>query len=216
MVPVAGKPVLEHNLEWLRHFGIRDLVINLHYLPEYIKAYFGDGADWGVNITYSYEPQLLGTAGAVRKVDYLFDETFFVWYGDNLSFCNLSRLFSFHRANQSVATIALYYREDPTSSGIVGFDNSGRINTFLEKPSAEQVFSHWVNASIYVLEPQVVEQIVPEKAVSFERDVFPSLLAAGEPVFGYTLGPDEGLWWIDTPEDLQRTEIDFSKRIVIS
>ena len=65
MVPVAGKPVLQRNIEWLRSQGVVDLVVNLHHYPEVVTDYFGDGSAFGVHLHYSYEPELLGTAGAL-------------------------------------------------------------------------------------------------------------------------------------------------------
>jgi NDP-sugar pyrophosphorylase family protein len=146
MVPVAGRPVLEHNIEWLKKFGVTDVVINLHYLPEAVTNHFGDGSRFGVRITYSLERELLGTAGAVKNAGRFFDGPFFVWYGDNLSTCRLDRLWESHGAGGGLATIALHYREDPTQSGIVGLDGNGRVVRFLEKPRADQIFSHWVSA----------------------------------------------------------------------
>lgn len=212
MVPVAGVPVLERNINWLRLFGITDLIINLHYKPEAVRRYFGAGQDWGVDITYSVEETLLGTAGAVRNVARLFDDTFFVWYGDNMSTCDLAQLYALHRSKASVATIALFYREDPTSSGIVGLDDEARIVRILEKPRPEQVFSHWVSAGIFVLEPEVFDYIPPTGESDFGHDVLPALLQAGRPMYGYRMSPDEGLWWIDTPADLQRIQQEFAAR----
>ena len=80
MIPIAGRPILEHNIRLLAKHGIRELVINLHHCPDVVTDYFGDGHAWGVSITYSYEPVLLGTAGAVKKVEALFDSTFLVVY----------------------------------------------------------------------------------------------------------------------------------------
>jgi mannose-1-phosphate guanylyltransferase len=207
MVALANKPVLEYNIEWLRRYGVVDLVINLFHLPDVVMDYFGDGSRWGVHITYSLESEMLGTAGGVRNVADLFDSPFFVWYGDNLSTCDLHNLYAFHRAKGGVATIALYYRKDPTASGIVGLDAQDRITRFLEKPRPEQVFSHWVNAGILLLEPQVLEAIPPDGSPDFGRDVFPALLAAGERIYGYRLTQEEGLWWIDTADDLDRLRL---------
>ena len=206
MVPLAGKPLLEHTILWLRKYGVMDLMINLHHLPHVVRDYFGDGQKWGVNITYSVEEQALGTAGGVKNVDWFFDGPFFVWYGDNLSTCRLDYLWEFHRAKGGVVTIALHYREDPIASGIVGLDENDRITHFLEKPRPDQVFSHWVSAGIFVLEPQVLEAIPAEGSPDFGRDIFPALLAGGQPLYGYRMSEGEDLWWIDTPEDLRRVE----------
>jgi NDP-sugar pyrophosphorylase family protein len=206
MIPIAGKPLLEHNIGVLRSYGVTDLVINLHHLPQTVMNHFGDGSGFGIRLTYSVEPELLGTAGAVKKVEEFFDGPFFVWYGDNLSTCRLDRLWQVHQSKRGVATIALHYREDPTQSGIVGLDENDRVTRFLEKPRADQVFSHWVNAGILVLEREVLESIPAESAADFGRDVFPALLERDSAIFGYRMAEDESLWWIDMPDDLARVE----------
>ena len=206
MVLVAGKPILEHNLELLARHGIRDVLINLHHQPRTIVDHFGDGSRWGVHITYSFEPELLGTAGAVKRVQEQFDSTFLVLYGDNLTTCDLSRLVIFHRAKGGIATIALHYRDDPTASGIADLDDQDRIIQFVEKPEPEQIFSHWVSAGILVLEPEVLDVIPDGTPSDFGRDLFPSLLARGEAISGYRMSQGEHLWWIDTSEDLRRVK----------
>lgn len=209
MVPIAGVPVLERNIRWLSRFGIDDLLINLHYKPDAVRDYFDDGRKWGVNINYSFEETLLGTAGAVKKVEWFFDEPFFLWYGDNLSTCDLKKLYTFHSQKGGDATMALFYREDPTASGIVGFDENDRIFRFLEKPRQDQIFSHWVNAGIYILERKVLDFIPAAGPSDFSHDIFPKMLAENSPIFGYRLSEEEGLWWIDTLKDLQRIQKEF-------
>lgn len=204
MVEVAGKPILAHAVERLRAAGVTDITVNLHHLPQIVMDYFGDGSAWGVSIRYSREPELLGTAGGVGKVREHFTSPFFVWYGDNVSTCLLDRLYAFHRARRGIATIALYRRDDPRSSGIAQLDTTDRVVRFVERPTPDQVFGNLVNAGIYVLEPDVLPYIPLGRASDFGRDVFPALLEAGEAVFGYRMGPGEGLWWIDTSRDLER------------
>ncbi|MDT5271691.1 MAG: mannose-phosphate guanylyltransferase [Acidobacteriota bacterium] len=206
MVPLSGKPLLEHTVERLRGYGVTQLSVNLHYLPEIVPAYFGWGGRWGVQITYLREDELLGTAGSVKKMAADFDRPFFVWYGDNLSSCRLDLLWRQHFEKGADVTVALHEREDPTQSGIVGLDGEGRITRFLEKPRPEQVFSHLVSAGIFVLNPSVLDAIPAEGASDFGRDIFPRLLAEGARLYGYRMGEGEGLWWIDTPSDLQRVQ----------
>jgi len=206
MVPVGGKPILEHTLTWLRRYGVTEIVVNLCHLPHVIREHFGNGSRWEVGITYSLETEVLGTAGGVKNVAEFFDGPFLVWYGDNLSTCRLDQLWQFHQEKGGVATIALYHRDDPTRSGIVGLDDQERITRFLEKPRPDQVFSHWVNAGIFVLEPAVLDFIPNEGPSDFGRDVFPALLAQGLLLYGYRMHPDERLYWIDTPQDLRRVQ----------
>ncbi|HZE73095.1 MAG TPA: nucleotidyltransferase family protein [Pyrinomonadaceae bacterium] len=211
MITIGQKPVLEHNIEWLRQHGVTDVIINLHYLPETIKNYFGDGHKWEMNISYSYEPELLGSAGAVRNVSHFFDGPFFVWYGDNLSNCRLDSMWQLHLNRGGIATIALHQREDPAQSGIVALDENDRITRFLEKPARDEIFSHWVSAGIFVFEPQILEMIPPNVASDFGRDIFPSLLKEDMELYGYRMAEQENLWWIDTPGDLRSVRALFNR-----
>ena len=206
MVRLGGKPLLEYGIRWLRKHGITNLAINLHHLPETVTEYFGDGKRWGVHITYSFEREPLGTAGGVKHMAPFFQGPFFVWYGDNLSTCRLDHLWAHHRCCGGGVTIALHHREDPIHGGIVGLDAQDRIMRFVEKPAPNEVFSHWVNAGIYVLEPTVLDAIPAGRVVDFGRDVFPAMLAAGDALYGYRMPERERLWWIDRPEDLRRVE----------
>lgn len=206
MAPIAGKPLLEHTIIGLQRYGVTELIINLYHLPEMVMRHFEDGSRWGVHITYSPERELLGTAGGVKKAAQFFNAPFFVWYGDNLSTCRLDRLWEFHRAKNGLATVALHWREDPTQSGIVGLDEEGRFVRFLEKPQPHQIFSHWVSAGIFVLEPQFLDLIPPRGASDFGRDIFPAALVRDLALYGYRMSEEEKLWWIDTPQDLQRVQ----------
>ena len=207
MIPVGGKPVLQHALEWLRGYGVREVVINLCHLPDPIRDHFGDGRRWGVRIEYSPEDRLLGTAGGVKQAARYFQEPFLVWYGDNLSTCRLDRLWRLHRARGGLATIALHYREDPSQSGIVAVDARDRITRFLEKPQPHQMFGRWVNAGILVLDPAALETIPADRPTDFGKDIFPAWLEAGKPLYGYRMSPaEEKLVWIDTLADLGRAE----------
>jgi mannose-1-phosphate guanylyltransferase len=207
MVPIAGRPLIEHTVERLAHQGVTRIIINLHHLGEVIAEHFGDGRRFGVEIRYSREEELLGTAGGVKRAldRGLLGERFLVWYGDNLSQCRLDDLTAVHRAHAAEVTVALHHREDPTQSGIVGMDERGLITRFLEKPRPEQVFSRWVNAGIYVVEATALAE-VPDGFSDFGRELFPRLLSAGRRLAGYPMDASEDLLWVDSPEDLARTE----------
>jgi NDP-sugar pyrophosphorylase family protein len=209
MVPLHGKPLLEWNLRWLAAYGFTDVVINLFYLPEVIRAYFQDGQPWGVNITYSEETEQLGTAGGVKKVQNFFDEPFLVLYGDNLSNCDLRRLTRLHHSKGGMGTMGLIWRDEVSASGIVGLDERDQITRFMEKPKAEQAFSHWVNAGVYYLSPRVFDFIPEGKKYDFGKDVFPELIKRDEVLFGYRFEQREKLWWIDTPVDLDYVKKNF-------
>ncbi len=198
MMRLGGKPLLEYMIEWLARCEVRDMVINLHHQPKVVRNYFGDGSRWEVRIRYSYEKRLLGTAGGVKAMESFFDETFLVWYGDNLCRLDVSGMAAFHRSKGGIATVALSSRPDPCKSGIVSIGNNGQIERFSEKPHRDRIFSNLVNAGIYVLEPEVFQYIPKGVFFDFGKDLFPTLIKKQE-VFGYKLR--EPLFWIDTPEE---------------
>lgn len=204
MLPVAGRPVLEHNVRLLAAHGVRDITINLHHCPEVVTAHFGDGARWGVRLSYSHEATLLGTAGAAANVAPPFASTFLVLYGDSLIGCDVGALLAFHQQQGATATIGLAYQEDPRASGIVEVAEDGRVQRFLEKPGAGEVFSHWVNGGLLALEPEALSFIPRGRPSDFGREALPAVIAAGRPVYGYR-GPFT-LHVIDTPEDYQRAQ----------
>jgi NDP-sugar pyrophosphorylase family protein len=203
MIEIGGRPILEYNVRLCAQYGVRNLIINLHHRPEAIVQHFGNGSSYGVNISYSSEQTLLGTAGAVGRVSEQLNETFLVLYGDNLTDCNLQRLVAFHREKSALVSMALFYRQNATASGIAETDGNDRIIRFLEKPRENEVFSPWVNAGMLVLEPSVLSFIPPDKPCDFGREILPAVIAAGGLVCGYRM--TERLWWIDSPADLERT-----------
>ena len=187
MLPVAGRPLLEHIIIHLRRCGVADLAINLFHLPNAVISYFGDGAAWGVRLRYSVEERLLGSAGGVKRLEAFFDDTFVVYYGDLLTWADLRPMISHHRAKGALATMALYRVPDPWNRGIVELDDAGFIARFAEKPPRDQVFSNLANAGIYVLEPEVLARIPAETPYDFGHDVFPAMLSDGQDIAGFEL-----------------------------
>ncbi|MGA7159803.1 MAG: nucleotidyltransferase family protein [Bacteroidota bacterium] len=184
MIRFRGKPILEHNIELCRRFGVTDLFINTHHLPEVIRGYFGDGSRWGVHIEYTFEPELLGTSSAVRNFQsFLSDGPFFVLYGDNYSDYDLSALQKKQQEHSALGVIAFHWREDTSSSGVAEFAEDGRISRFIEKPAPGQSDSHWVNAGIYYFREEILS-FLPSGYSDFAKDIFPKLLASGESLYG--------------------------------
>jgi mannose-1-phosphate guanylyltransferase len=188
MVEIGGKPLLEHNLDLLRRHGITQAVINLHHMPEALTSYFDDGSRWGMQLHYSYEPELLGTAGAVRKMESFFrDDIFCVIYADNLTGCDLTGMIAFHRERGGIGTISVYECPDPTVSGIFGLAEDGRVLRFVEKPPPEQVFSNLANGGVYILEPGILEYIPDDRPYDFGLDVFPALLRQDRALYAWPI-----------------------------
>ena len=134
-------------------------------------------------------------------------------YADNLINCDLGSLFRLHVTKQATLTMALFWRADVSASGVVGLREDGRIVAFKEKPRPEKVLNHWVNAGLLLCEPGVLRLIPSDRPSDFGHDVLPALLAAGEPMYSYTMGSGENLWWVDTPRDLQRVRDEWSGKV---
>jgi mannose-1-phosphate guanylyltransferase / phosphomannomutase len=191
MVPIVGKPCMEHILELLRTHGFNDIVITVAFLPQAIRTYFGGGENLGLSIEYSVEENPLGTAGSVRLASDRLDETFLVISGDALCDIDLQKIVDFHNEKGAAVTIGLKSVENPLEFGIVVTDDEGRVERFLEKPSWGQVFSDTINTGIYVLEPEVLRHIPTDRPFDFSKELFPLLLEMGRPIYGYVC---DGYW----------------------
>jgi mannose-1-phosphate guanylyltransferase / phosphomannomutase len=192
MMPLADRPMMEHIVRLLKDHGFDDIVVTVAFLANTIRTYFGDGSEFGVRMVYATEETPLGTAGSVRSaMDELTDERFLVISGDVLTDIDLSAVVRFHEERGALATIGLKSMENPLEFGIVITREDGSIERFLEKPSWGQVFSDTINTGIYVLEPEIFDAIPAGESVDFSSDVFPTLLAAGRPLFGYVA---DGYW----------------------
>lgn len=193
---VEGRPLLEHILRHLAAQGVEEVIVNLHFHPEAIIAHFGDGSGLGLRITYSREPVLLGTAGALRKVaGHLRGGPFLVQYGDVVTDMDLRALLDRHREGVALATLLLHRRAGSNSA--IRMDDAGRITAFLERPSEEErrtIESPWVNSGICVLSPEILDHIPSRIPSDLPRDVFAPLTAGGRlfgvPLRGYRCAVD--------------------------
>jgi mannose-1-phosphate guanylyltransferase / phosphomannomutase len=191
MVPIVGKPCMEHIVELLRRHGFDDIVVTLAFMPQAIRGYFGDGETHGVSIRYSVEESPAGTAGSVKLAEDALDEPFLVISGDALCDIDLAELVRFHEEKEALVTIGLKSVDNPLEFGIVVTDEDGRIERFLEKPSWGQVFTDTINTGIYVLDPEVLRHVPADRPYDFSKELFPLLLEMGKPLYGYVA---EGYW----------------------
>jgi NDP-sugar pyrophosphorylase family protein len=203
MIEVGGKPCLQHSIELLRKYGITEIAINTYYLPEKIKEYFKDGSEFGVSIRYSYEPEILGTAGALNNFrDFLRGE-FFVVYGDVIHRINFEEMMRFHRSMRGLTTIALDNRSQKGKGAVVL--NGNRIVRFVEKPK-EEIPGALVNSGVYLTNHKIFDYIPQQGFSDFGYHVLPSALRAGERLYGLKI---EEVIDIGTIEDLERARALF-------
>ena len=192
MVPILNRPIAEHIINLLKRNNITEIIATLHYLPDVMRDYFQDGSDFGIEMTYAVEEdQPLGTAGCVKNIQQWLDSTFLVISGDGITDFDLQAAIEFHKQNKSKATLILTRVPNPVEFGVVITDKKGRIKRFLEKPSLSEIFSDTVNTGTYILEPEVLDYLPVNEESDFSKDLFPLLLAKGEPMYGYIA---DGYW----------------------
>lgn len=191
LVPIAGKPTMEHIIELLKRHKVTDIVANLHYHADKIADYFGGGEEYQVNISYSFEEKLRGTAGGVKKVERFFDGTFLIISGDALTDIDIEKMYAFHREKKALATIALKEVSDPHKFGVVITDKDNRILRFQEKPEPGTELSRLANTGVYIFEKEILDLIPANTFYDFGKDLFPRLVEEKVPFFGYAM---EGYW----------------------
>lgn len=209
LVPIANVPVMEHIVRLLARHGYTDIIANLHYLPDMLKEHFGDGSEFGVNLTFRYEEELTGDAGGVRACRDFFDDTFLVLMGDLLTDADLTSIVAEHKKKKALATIGVKHMEEVEHFGVVVRDENGFITGFQEKPKREEALSNMVSAGIYVLEPEVFDHMPATGVYGFGRQLFPTLVEGGQRV----LGEEIKTYWSDvgTIEQYRQSNFDVLK-----
>jgi histidinol-phosphate phosphatase family protein len=207
MIPIAGRPLLEHQIELARHHGFTRIAIFACYRADVIRKHFGDGSQWGVELEYIVEREPLGTAGAVCDRLEVLDERFLVMYGDTMLNVDLARLWRAHEQFGADATLLLHPNNHPFDSDLVEMDGNGRITAFHNRPhDAGRYFQNLVNAGLYVIEKQALRDYCSRTSEAgaskdqppfsrgrqtgsavgdFGKDAFPWLVAKGAHLHGY-------------------------------
>lgn len=203
IVPVVNKPFLEYQVELLKRHGISDIIFCTNYMADMIEAHFGDGSAHGVKMSYVIEETPLGTAGAVKNAESIFKgDTLLVFNGDVLTDFDLSAIIDFHKKQKAAVTLTLMGVPSPSPYGVIITDEQKRVLEFREpseevkkmlarNPNVEQTGVDYINAGTYVIDSRIFEDVPADIPYSFERQLFPGLLAAGAPVYGYAA---EGYW----------------------
>jgi mannose-1-phosphate guanylyltransferase len=203
MVPVLGRPVMEHIARLLAGHGFREVVANLHWFPDLIRDHFGDGSGVGLELTYSQEEQLLGTAGGVGNAAGFLGEDFLVISGDALTDLDLARMSEFHASHDGIATLATKRVTDTSQFGVAITGSDGRIQGFQEKPDPAEALSDLANCGIYMFDAEIFDFFPgagksraagpddPPGFADWALDVFPSLLEGDVPFYSHEI---DGYW----------------------
>lgn len=181
MLPVAGRPLMEHIIASLSEVGIRNVNVTTHYLPEKITDHFGDGSRFGVDMRYAQENEPLGTAGALRRLDGLGDTPILVINGDILTRVDFRHMLKFHTENRAAFTVGVHGYEFQVPYGVLDLDGP-RVVGLREKPRQ----SMFINAGVYLLEPRVIARIPPDRRFDM-TDLIDLLIADGETVAGFPI-----------------------------
>jgi mannose-1-phosphate guanylyltransferase len=185
MVPMMAKPLLERNMIKLRNCGVDEIILSTSYKPQKIKEYFGDGAKLGLKIHYVCEDIPLGTGGAIKNVQEFFDDTFIIFNADILSNIDILDMMKFHKEKSASVTIAVTKVENPSLYGVIEYNKDLYAESFTEKPKLSEIKSNYINAGIYIFEPDILKEIPGSKVVSIERETYPLLLEKGYPIAVY-------------------------------
>jgi NDP-sugar pyrophosphorylase family protein len=207
LVPVGGRPLLEHLLDFLRAGGITDVVVNLHHLGQRIADHLGDGARFGVRVRYSWEDPILDTGGGIKRAEPLLQgEPFVVVNGDSLLELHLEEVVAFHRTRAALATMVVRPDPDAARWGLVELDADDRVRRVAGAPAGVPPtgLRPFMFPGLHVFEPGIFDWMEPDVSFSVTRVTYPRLLAADAPVYGYAT---TARWLtIDTPEALAGAE----------
>jgi NDP-sugar pyrophosphorylase family protein len=203
LMPIGDMPILEVLMCQMKCAGVDEVILTVGHLADLLRAYFQDGARFGLPIRYSYEDRPLGTAGPLSLIADL-ESTFLVTNGDVLTNLDFTDLIESHRRSGAVATIASHHRQVRIDLGVIQLDGGQRITGYIEKPT----YDYCVSMGIYVFEPCVLEFIPHNEYLDFP-DLVLKLIAAGEEVNGY---PFDGYWQdLGRRDDYEQAQFDFDR-----
>ena len=206
MVPIFGRPYLEHLIELLKKHNIFEIILSSGYKVEEIEQYFKNGSQFGVKIFYAVETTPLGTAGAIKNAEKFIKDTFLVFNGDIMTDIDLTAFLRMHKKYAGLGTLSLYSVEDPSAFGLIETDINGRITAFIEKPKPEDITTNYINAGVYILEKKILE-FIPEKInCSIERKIYPELLKSNYALYSFKFDT----YWIDigSPQKYMKVHTD--------
>jgi D,D-heptose 1,7-bisphosphate phosphatase len=208
MVRIGSKPVLEHQIDLLRRYEFKDIILLVGYKSEVITRYFQDGKILGVNIDYFVEDKPLGTTGGLKEIENKLTSDFILLYGDLMLDISLSRLLDFHKSKKGIATLVIHPNDHPYDSDLVEINNERRIVKFHSKPHLpNKYYKNLVNAAIYVFSPGILSYIKKGVKEDFGKDIFPSIVE-NEKLYGYITA--EYIKDIGTVDRLKEVNSDYS------
>jgi mannose-1-phosphate guanylyltransferase len=210
-LPVLDKPCLMYLVESIAAAGIKKVILACGYRSQQLVEAIGDGSDLGIEITYSFEDEPLGTAGAIKKVEDLLGDTFVAANGDVFADIDVKDEIREHFSSGATVTMSLTPVDNPCEFGIARVGQDGRISEFKEKPKPEEAFSNLINAGVYVLEKRILEMVAENTQYDLSKELIPRLMERGERIQGYGL---KGMWRdVGRPSDLIGANLAAAERL---
>ncbi len=208
LFPVLNTPLLNYHLHWMKHYHVQEVVVNLHHLAGNIEEMIGDGSRFGLRVSYSREPELLGTGGGIKRVQDIFDETFVVANADILAHVDLKEALRFHRDRKAVATMVLKADPELLHLGAIGIDGEGSICSFPHlTPIEKQPRIRAAFTGVHIFEPSIFDYFPPEEVFCINMAVYPELIRKNAGAYGYCM---EGYWSeIGTPARYFQANVDL-------
>ncbi len=195
LLPVVNRPLISYELELVGRFGVPEVILATGYQADQLRSVLGQGNQWGIQVRYVEESVPLDTAGAIKNVESLIEGPVFVFNGDLILDVDLGLMAEAHQQSQAAVTILLRQVADITPFGLIQRGSQGYVTAFLEKASADATGHNTINAGVYIISPQILDDIPAGEPYSFETDLFPSLIARGIRIYGYL--PDTPGYWND-------------------
>lgn len=212
MIPVLGKPLLEWNIEQFKKHGVTEFFINLYYLPDVIRDYFGDGAKWGVKIVYFQEKGILGTAGGVKNFAGKLDEAFFLIYGDMLSLMDYSKMAEeFAKLPDAVGMQKMQRTDNYADADVAELAKDGSFARIHPKPHSEKYPNAYRMKGVFILKKEILDYVAPNTFYELGKQLLPDIVSRGEKFYSFEC--EEYTKGVDTMDKYQEVE-DFLRKNV--
>jgi D,D-heptose 1,7-bisphosphate phosphatase len=211
MIPICGKPILEHQIDCLKRNNLTEIVLVIGHLGQHIKDYFGDGSHFGCNISYFTETEPLGTAGALYKLENLSDD-FILLNGDVIFDIDFSRMIDFHKEKKAHATLTVHPNSHPFDSSLITTNSNNQVTGWLNKEDERTWYKNQVNAGVHILSTGFLKKcLLSKEKIDLDRDMLKPSIAGGR-IFAYST--PEYIKDMGTPERYEQVTSDIEKGIV--
>lgn len=212
MIPILGKPMLQWHVEQFKKHGVKEFFFTLHYLPEVVMDYFGDGSKFGVKINYFVEKEPLGSAGAIKKFEKQLDKEFYYIYGDTFSLMDYGKMEeAYMKKENPIGMQRMKRTDDYADADVAELDANGKFIAIHAKPHTEKYPNAYRMRGSFILDKKILSYIPEDTAFELGKQLLPKIVAAGENFYSYecddySKGIDTMEKWKEVEEHLKKNE----------